>query len=94
MGSEWIEIVRSTARKLYPEEGTPDIHYIRGWVGHRADLIAMKKRESLASAWNQTPTVQPVAIPIELSRIPNSTITDNKCCIPSYDSGYFRRRLK
>jgi hypothetical protein len=40
----------------------PDTHWIGGWVGPRAGLDAMeKKNKSLASTGNQTPAVQPVA---------------------------------
>jgi len=42
-------------------EGAADTHYIGGWVGPRADMDVVVKREIPAPAENRAPIVQPVA---------------------------------
>jgi hypothetical protein len=49
------------------------------WVCPRASLKAVKKRKSLASAGNQTPAVQPVAVPTELPWI--QTLCTNRITV-------------
>jgi hypothetical protein len=47
--------------RFTPGERAPGTHWIGGWVGPRAGLDAMEKREAVAPARNRTRTVQPVS---------------------------------
>jgi hypothetical protein len=64
-GDEWSD---SRPGRFTPGERVPETHWIGGWVGLRTALDVVDYGKSLASAGNRTLAVQPVAIPIDLSR--------------------------
>jgi hypothetical protein len=45
LGTRWRFVVRFTPRLLYPQEKSPVTHWIGGWVGLRAVLDAVVKRQ-------------------------------------------------
>jgi len=55
-----MEVVSFRPRPLCPWERTPDTHWIEGWVGPRADMDAVQKRNTpfTALAGNITAVVQ------------------------------------
>jgi hypothetical protein len=58
-GCEWSD--SRPGRIISGGKGAPDTHWIGGWVGPRADLDAVaKKNPIIASAGNVTPVDQPV----------------------------------
>jgi hypothetical protein len=61
----------------------PGTHCIRGWVGLRAGLDAVEKRKP-CSAGNQTRAVQLVAIPTELSQLPQRVNMNLKLFLTCY----------
>jgi hypothetical protein len=48
-------MVRFTLLLFFPEETTPDKHWIRSWVGPRASLEAVDKR-NIVPCWELNPT--------------------------------------
>jgi len=55
LGSRWRRVVSFTSGRLTPSERTPGTHWIGGWVGPRAGLDTVSKRNISASAANRTP---------------------------------------
>jgi hypothetical protein len=76
--TRWRQVVSFT--HFTPSERTPGTHWIGGWVGPRAGLDAVAKREKfLAPAGNRiliAPIVQPVAWSLYRLSYPRSLITD------------------
>jgi len=57
-GGEWSA---SHPGHLTPMKGAPSTNWIGAWVGARASLDMVAKRNVPASAWNQTSIIQPKA---------------------------------
>jgi len=57
-GGDWSV---SHSCRFTPSERAPGTHWIGVWVGPRAGLDAVVKRNIPASAGNRTPVVQPIA---------------------------------
>jgi hypothetical protein len=43
LGTRWWIVASFKPHPLYPQGRAPSIHWIRGWVGPRADLDAVVK---------------------------------------------------
>jgi hypothetical protein len=74
LGTRWRWVISFTPQPLYPQERTPGIHWIGGWVSPRAGLDAGVRRK-IPSPYRDSnpppPIIQPVSqqYTTELSRI-------------------------
>jgi len=57
VGWRWVIFI---PRPLYPRLRAPDTHWICGWVGSRADLNVVAKREIPVRIGNRIQVVQPI----------------------------------
>jgi hypothetical protein len=61
LGTRWWWKVSFRSRPLYPRKRAPGIHGIGGWMGLRAGLDSVAKRNSPSPYWESTPVIHPVA---------------------------------
>jgi hypothetical protein len=62
LGIIWRWVVSFTPLPLYPRGKSPGVHLIRGWVGSRAGLDAVEKKEICFPCRESNPAIQPVSI--------------------------------
>jgi hypothetical protein len=66
VGGEWSA---SGPGRFAPRRRAPGTHWTRGWMGPGAGVDAVEKRQIYFPCRESNPTIQPVAIPTELSRL-------------------------